>query len=149
MATRSYLSGTDSYAENEAMPSMFPGSRAAAPDLSIFDYDALSERLNGRCDLVEQLVRMVLSEYQDQRERIAMRVELADAPGLIEAAHRLKGQLLTVGVDAAADVVRQIEEYGRSGRPKSAGPLLSELDAAMQRFEALVNEQLNPTDRLG
>jgi HPt (histidine-containing phosphotransfer) domain-containing protein len=128
------------------MPTRFPGPPAAAPDLSIFDYDALCDRLNGRCELVEQLVRMVLSEYQDQRERIAMRVGLEDATGLIEAAHRLKGQLLTVGVDAAADVARRIEEYGRAGRPGGATPLLSELDAQMRRFEALVNDQFAGKD---
>lgn len=109
----------------------------SAPD--VFDYQGLCERLNGRHELVDQLVKMVLSEYGTQRERIALRVDVEDGAGLIEAAHRLKGQLLTVGVNAAADVARRIEECGRQGRPLRALPVLAELDCEMQRFEMVVN----------
>ena len=105
---------------------------------SVFDYQALCARLNGRTEVVDQLVQMVLSEYGVQRERIAMRIDVEDAEGLIEAAHRLKGQLLTVGVNAAAEVARQIEECGQQGRPRLALPILEDLDGEMERFASVI-----------
>jgi HPt (histidine-containing phosphotransfer) domain-containing protein len=62
---------------------------------------------------------------------------------LREVAHRLKGQLQTLGVDRAAEEALLIEEMGRREDLTRATVALQALDAQMQCFAEVVTQRRN------
>jgi HPt (histidine-containing phosphotransfer) domain-containing protein len=118
-------------------------NRAAFEVARIFDYDGLCDRLAGKVDLVDQLIDLLLCEYPHQRESIARHIAAADGPSLREVAHRLKGQLQTLGVDRAAEEALLIEEMGRREDLTRATVALQALDAQMQCFAEVVTQRRN------
>lgn len=103
----------------------------------VFDYAGLCERVAGRTDVVDELVQMLLASYPEQRRELEEHVRSGDAPGLREAAHRLKGQLRTLGVNRVAEEAQRIELLARDGRLDDARALLDALDSEMRRFAAV------------
>lgn len=106
----------------------------------VFDYEGLCERVGGRVDIIETLVDLLLSTYPNDRAGLQSLIDEQDARGLRELAHRLKGQLQTLGVDSAADVALQLELMGRDARLDSAAAVLASLDHEMARFQKVVTE---------
>ena len=106
----------------------------------VFDYEGLCERVGGRVDIIESLVDLLLSTYPNDRAGLQSLIDEQDARGLRELAHRLKGQLQTLGVDSAADVALQLELMGRDASLESAAAALASLDHEMTRFQQVVTE---------
>lgn len=120
------------------------GARTLGPAANaqhIFDYHGLCERLAGKIDLVDQLLDLLLADYPQQRQCIAERAASGDSAGVREAAHRLKGQLQTLGVDQAAAVAHRLEVMGREQDLCAAEFELAALESQMQRFRAIVDER--------
>lgn len=120
------------------------GDRAIGPaaDASlVFDYQGLCERLAGKVDLVDQLLDLLLAEYPQQRQCIAERAAEGDSTGVREAAHRLKGQLQTLGVDQAASAAHKLELMGRDRDLRDVAAELDALENHMDRFQSLVAER--------
>lgn len=106
----------------------------------VFDYAGLCERVDGRMDVIDMLIDLLLSTYPGDRDGLEKLVECGDAPGLREMAHRLKGQLQTLGVDSAAAVALRLELMGRAANLAEAGGALHELDHEMGRFQTVIAE---------
>jgi HPt (histidine-containing phosphotransfer) domain-containing protein len=105
---------------------------------SVFDLKGLCDRVAGRLDLVEELIRMLLNQYPQDRERLVESLQAADAASAREVAHRVKGQLQTLGVNRAAEQARQIEYLSRDGRLDLALAAVADLDREIRRFEETV-----------
>ena len=106
----------------------------------VFDYAGLCERVDGRVDVIDMLVDLLMSTYPGDRDGLQKLAECGDASGLRELAHRLKGQLQTLGVDSAAGVALRLEMMGRAANLAEADTALLELDHEMGRFETLIAE---------
>lgn len=106
----------------------------------VFDYAGLCERVDGRVDVIDMLIDLLLSTYPADRDGLQQLVASGDAHGLRELAHRLKGQLQTLGVDCAAAVALRLEMMGRAANLAEADAALLELDHEMGRFESLIAE---------
>lgn len=106
----------------------------------VFDYDGLCERVGGRVDIIESLIDLLLSTYPNDRDGLRSLIDRQDARGLRELAHRLKGQLQTLGVDSAAEVALQLELMGRNASLASAAAALAALDHEMTRFQQVIDE---------
>lgn len=104
----------------------------------VFDYEGLCERVGGRVDVIESLIDLLLSTYPADRLGLQGLVDEQDASGLRELAHRLKGQLQTLGVDSAAEVAFQLELMGRDSKLEEAPWALVSLDHEMARFRDVV-----------
>ena len=87
-----------------------------------------------------QLIDLLLSTYPADRDGLHQLVACGDAAGLRELAHRLKGQLQTLGVDCAADVALRLELMGRASNLAEAGGALLDLDHEMGRFQTVIAE---------
>lgn len=107
----------------------------------VFDYQGLCERLAGKVELVDQLLDLLLAEYPQQRQCIAERAADGDSRGVREAAHRLKGQLQTLGVNQAATAAHRLELMGRDQDLCNIAGELMELESQMQRFRTVVAER--------
>lgn len=105
---------------------------------SVFDLEGLCERIAGRLDLVDELIQMLLTQYPQDRERLVDRLQADDGPGAREVAHRVKGQLQTLGVNRAAERARQIEYLARDGKIDLALAVIWELDDEIRRFQDTV-----------
>lgn len=105
---------------------------------SVFDIDGLCDRIAGRLDLVDELIQMLLAQYPQDRERLVDRLQADDAPGAREVAHRVKGQLQTLGINRAAEQARQIEYLARDGRIDLALAAVWDLDREIRQFEETV-----------
>lgn len=108
--------------------------------VQVFNYAGLCERVDGRLDVIDMLVDLLLSTYPGDRDGLQRLVECGDAAGLRELAHRLKGQLQTLGVDCAAAVALRLEMMGRAANLLAAPEALAQLDCEMERFQALIAE---------
>jgi HPt (histidine-containing phosphotransfer) domain-containing protein len=112
--------------------------RSSSPDRDVFDYALLCERVNGKQDLVEQLIDLLLADYPTHRAAIEDSLSAGDARALQDAAHRFKGQLQTLSVNAAARVALKLERLGRDGDVPAAADALPELLREMDRFIMVV-----------
>jgi len=102
---------------------------------SVFDLQGLCDRVAGRLDLVDELVQMLLTQYPRDRNQLVDLLERGNASGAREVAHRVKGQLQTLGVNRAAEQARQIEYLSRDGRVDLALAAVGDLDREIRRFE--------------
>jgi HPt (histidine-containing phosphotransfer) domain-containing protein len=107
----------------------------------VFDYAGLCERVDGRADVIDMLIDLLLSTYPADRAGLQHLVAGGDAGGLRELAHRMKGQLQTLGVDRAAAVALRLEQMGRAAELSQAPAALADLDREMDRFQSLISEQ--------
>lgn len=107
----------------------------------VFDYHGLCDRLAGKVELVDQLLDLLLADYPEQRQCIAQRAGEGDSAGVREAAHRLKGQLQTLGVNQAAAVAHRLEVMGRDRDLRAADTELAALETQMRLFRAVVAER--------
>jgi len=108
--------------------------RSTSDAARVFDYDGLCDRLAGKVELVDQLIDLLLAEFPRQQTSIAGHIAAADSPSVREVAHRLKGQLQTLGVDRAAEKALRIEEMSRRGDLTHAAQALQSLDEEMRLF---------------
>jgi PAS domain S-box-containing protein len=84
--------------------------------------------VDGDRELVAELVELFEAgrDASISAVRAAIREEACEALAL--AAHRLKGSLLHVGADEAAELARRIELLGRAGWTRGADELLTQLE---------------------
>lgn len=108
--------------------------RSPAPDGDVFDYAGLCERVNGKRDLIDQLLDLLLADYPLHRAAIEASLAASDARALVSAAHKFKGQLQTMSVNATARAALKLELLGREGNLAAARDVLPELVREMERF---------------
>ena len=114
---------------------------AAGNAVRVFDYDGLCDRLAGKVELVDQLIDLLMAEYPRQQDAMARNIAAGDSPSVREVAHRLKGQLQTLGVDRAAEEAQRIEEMGRREDLTHAAAALQSLAVQMRCFSEVVTQR--------
>lgn len=101
------------------------------------DWDAALGLVDGRRDLLLELIDLFFAEHAELMPRITKAIENDDAGSLQVFAHRLKGCLRYFGESKAADAAWQLELLGRAKTLDAAAGQLAELRAAV---DALVPE---------
>jgi len=95
------------------------------------DWEAALGFVDGREELLLELIDIFFTEYAEIAPRIARAIESRDAAELHLYAHRLKGCLRYFGASPAGDTAWQLEMLGRSGTLDGAPELLVALRAAI------------------
>jgi HPt (histidine-containing phosphotransfer) domain-containing protein len=93
-------------------------------------------------DRVGQIIQRFLEETEQRLVTLRAAVHDDDARSLEQAAHALKGIAGTVGANELHDIARRLEELGRAGTTLGAGPLLTDLEGAVQRATPVFEELL-------
>jgi HPt (histidine-containing phosphotransfer) domain-containing protein len=102
---------------------------------SVFDYQGLCERVAGRVDVIDELLQLLRSSFPNDRQQLIDRLQSADSAGARDVAHRLKGQLQTLGLKRAAEQAQAIEHLSRDGQVQQALAAVADLEREFQRFE--------------
>jgi len=102
--------------------------------LPILDRDALMDRVGGDVEFLQEIATLFMEDCPKLLGEIRTAVQVADARGLENAAHTLKGSVANFGAEAAREAARRLESMGRAGDLKPASQAYAELEEEIQRF---------------
>ena len=109
-------------------------------DRKAFDADDLLERIGGDAELLDE----ILGEYRSLREELAAAVKHAaaqgDAEALERAAHNLKGMLLALSANPAAEAAQVLEVAGRTGGMNDTLRDVTALERELAAFDAALDQ---------
>ena len=103
-----------------------------AVEKAVFDREGLLERLGGDTELLIELLEIFVEESREMLVSARSAVTDGDAHRIERAAHSMKGALLNIAADAAADKAFQLEQAGRAGELELCPSLLEELEEELQ-----------------
>jgi signal transduction histidine kinase/DNA-binding response OmpR family regulator len=92
------------------------------------------DRLRGNEKLLSELTEMFSAEASTAVERLKAGLASGDDEIVFQTAHRLRGQLLLIGADDAAQIAEAIEAAGHEGRTELAAARMNELTSALDRI---------------
>jgi HPt (histidine-containing phosphotransfer) domain-containing protein len=110
---------------------------ARAEGSPILDLEQLNEACGGDADLMRELQDEFLRTAPGGLERVARAVHAGDAPGLVLAAHSLKGACWSLGAVAFGSELAALEAIARSGELESAAAHLTAATTEYHRLEAV------------
>ena len=106
-----------------------------ATETIVFDREGLLERLGGDTELLAELLEIFLGECREMMAAVQSAVDAGDANRIERSAHSLKGALLNISAEAAAERALQLEQVGCAGELELASSLLDDLQEEIQRLE--------------
>jgi HPt (histidine-containing phosphotransfer) domain-containing protein len=113
--------------------------RDGAPALDL--QDALLH-LGGDTDLLADVCRLFLQEYRSMLDRVRSALEADDAAEVQRSAHRLKGAVLYLGAERAAQRLFRLESMGEARRLQSAWATFREIEALLDDAARQVQQWL-------
>ena len=99
---------------------------------SSVDWDAAMAAVDGRADLLQELISIFFQEYPVLTEQIREAIQRGDAPTLRLMAHRLKGCLRYFGDNEAARHAWELEMRGRDDCWDGVPELQAQLQQAIE-----------------
>jgi HPt (histidine-containing phosphotransfer) domain-containing protein len=113
--------------------------RLQEPLISVMDYAAALDHLDGDTELLADMAILFLEESAQQLSAIRMAVVRADALALQRAAHRLKGAVANFAAEEALNAVVRLENIAYGADLREADLACSELGSALQRLNAALH----------
>jgi HPt (histidine-containing phosphotransfer) domain-containing protein len=109
----------------------------------VFDREGLLERLGGDTELLDEVLGIFLDECQEMLANIRAAVTEADGHRVERAAHSMKGALLNISAEAAADRALRLEQVGSAGELELCPEMLAELEEQLERLrDVLLTKEL-------
>ncbi len=118
----------------EGAPLAATPAPAAISDTQIFDLHTALENLGGDLDLLRQVATMFIENHAEQLAELEQKILGADALGLREVAHRLKGSLGAFAAHHAMERAKALEMMGKAGELQQAQEVFVELRDSMLRL---------------
>ncbi|PYM60404.1 MAG: hypothetical protein DMD79_15845, partial [Candidatus Rokuibacteriota bacterium] len=109
------------------------GLPAPPVDLAVF-----LETVGGDRVLIRELVGVFVADCPGRRLELRQAIARADAEGLRQVAHGLKGALATLGATAAWALAADLERRGEDGRLQDAEDTLARLEDELDRLTTFV-----------
>ena len=111
----------------------------------IIDFKAMSERVDGDVDLLQEIIKIFLSRYPNVVARIGQAITAADSKSLEAEAHNLRGYLVSLHAKRSSEVVLELEMKGRLNDFLGAGEIFSKLKRELELLNPLLTKTLtNP-----
>ena len=101
---------------------------------STFDRAALSDRLMGDEDLIQEIVSTFLDDTPRRIESLRERITKGDSVGAGKQAHAIKGAAASIGGEALREIAFEMEKAGRAKDMEELTAMMPELE---RRFEEL------------
>jgi signal transduction histidine kinase/DNA-binding response OmpR family regulator len=141
---------TELFATVEALLNEHPPevsmSTTPSSDLPVLDRTALYEQVGDEADLLLKVIEMFRKDSGQVVAKIEKALADSDASEVQQAAHRVKGGLLTLGAKAAADVAMRLEHMGRAGDVTGGTELLTKLREELTRLDPELESVVNGLD---
>ena len=103
-----------------------------APGRAVVNWQAALATVDGRAELLQELIQVFLVEATDLMPTIRRAIQQQDAAQLRLLTHRLKGCLRYFGAEAMVELTFQLETLGRQGSTAGAGPIFEQLEADLE-----------------
>jgi CheY-like chemotaxis protein/nitrogen-specific signal transduction histidine kinase/HPt (histidine-containing phosphotransfer) domain-containing protein len=98
------------------------------------EWGAALAQVGGDRQLLARLAGIFLEEYPKELAAIAAAIDRGDAPGLLQVAHTLKGELSTFAARAPFETALRLENMGRQGDLAAAPAARSALSEELVRL---------------
>ena len=108
-----------------------PVAAVAAP---VVDVDALRRNMDDDEEMLQDIVGAFLRDHVTQLKELHRGLGTQDAQGALRSAHTLKGLLLTLAAQPAADAALEVEHAVRAGDLPRAVALLPNLEAHLTQL---------------
>jgi HPt (histidine-containing phosphotransfer) domain-containing protein len=120
----------------EAVTNAVAGSAVQAPTgpSSIFDSQALLDRLMGDEELAQQVIHGFIEDIPQQLRDLGSRLAAGDAPGARLQAHSIKGAAGMLAAGRFRETAGKIEREARFGEISQAAGYTSELEARLEEL---------------
>ena len=109
------------------------GGRAPA---ATFDEVSTLDRLDGDRELLTELAGLFAEQHPQFLNRTRTALEQEDGPGLLRAAHTMKGSVANFGATALVTALEQLETHGRSGDWTGARAGMEVVELHLERLAA-------------
>jgi HPt (histidine-containing phosphotransfer) domain-containing protein len=104
-------------------------------DAPVLDRTALYEQVGDEADLLLKVIEMFRTDSVSVVAKLDAALARGDASEVQQAAHRIKGALLTLGGKAAAGVAMRLEHMGRAGDLSNGAADLAQLRHELTRLD--------------
>ncbi len=123
---------------NSQSPSSSRLAPATAPQESVkfVDSEAIIERLGGDVGAVKTIVQLFMEDCPVQMTAIQEAIKAGDSKALTASAHSLKGSLLLLSSDAAANTAKELEMMGSGVDASKADQLFETLEFQVSKLSA-------------
>jgi PAS domain S-box-containing protein len=117
------------------------------PESPTVNWQTALGTVDGRSDLLNELIEVFLVEASDLIPGIRSAIERQDTAQLRLLAHRLKGCLRYFGADQLSELAFQLETLGRQGTTLGARERFQQLESDLHRLLAELREHLAAASR--
>jgi HPt (histidine-containing phosphotransfer) domain-containing protein len=107
-----------------------------------WDVNEVLERLDGDRAFFFELLQIFREDSQVNLQKAKSALSEGDLPGLMRAAHTLKGMLKNLSMNRAGEIAYALETASNQGKSDEAAKLLAELEQAAAEVLPQVNAQL-------
>lgn len=109
-------------------------------DRPAFDREEMLDRLGGDAEFLDDVLQVFLEESPKMIDAARGAVHQRDAQGVERSAHALKGALMNIAADPAADLAARLETLGREASLEACPTVLADLEAELSRLELVLRE---------
>ncbi len=109
-------------------------------EIEVFDKSEALERLAGNESLLKEMANIFLNNYSDQLAEIIKAIGGKDGEALELSAHSLRGDLKSLGADAASAPALQLEVMGRENNMASAQEAYTLLEDEVVRLNGYLHD---------
>jgi HPt (histidine-containing phosphotransfer) domain-containing protein len=128
-------------AHRPARSALEPAAALASRDL-VFDISVALDRVDGETEVLEEIVRLYLTDVPSRLEEMERALARRDGKRLCCAAHSLKGATGCLGGSRAADSAQRVEELGANGDLNHAAEALDQLRLELGRLNAELSKRV-------
>ena len=107
------------------------------PDLAIFDYDQLVERLMGDGDMTQLVLEVFIANIGPRLDQLTEQAKVCDLPALLKSTHSIKGAAGNVSALVLYQMALDLEKAGRAED-------LAEVDRLTSLITTHYDSQLRP-----
>ena len=109
---------------------------------SVFNQEFALNQVDNDTELMSELWEIFCDQCSEMLGGMESSIASADASGLREHAHTLKGAVSNFGAETSADAAKQLEEMGRDDVLDEAEPTLERLNAELRKLSDEINGYL-------
>ena len=114
-----------------------PDSRSRPPaSAEVFDLAVAVNRCFNNYELFQDMVDSLFTEADELLGQMREALHVGDLAEVGHRAHRLKGTVVYLGAEQAADATRRVEQLGRSADAAAVPEALDRLEAQIERLKA-------------
>ena len=117
-----------------------PAESPTAAEPVPVDWNAALAGVDGRRELLTELIQIFFSEYPQVLGQVEQAVQVQHAESLRLSAHRLKGCLRYFGENRAGELAMELEEHGRTGDWTGVSDCCADLRAAIRQMLPALEE---------